>query len=279
VLVSLNLQPSALGSREREAGVHYDSHMPSTSRTTCEQILAIDVGATFVKFALVSAHGERLESVRRFETPYPCRPARLVETLAVHIVEGESDCVGVGFPGELREGVVVEPGNLSRGGGIATDIDPLIHAQWVGFDLQRALCEATRRDVRVVNDATLAALGCTEGAGRELVVTLGTGFGIALVVAGEPERIRDVGAEIFLDAQTYDQLLGEPSRLRDPERWHELLHLAVGNFASEFSADTLHLGGGNARRVAPGLLEDLGQRIVINDNDATLQGAAKLFHG
>jgi hypothetical protein len=53
----------------------------------------------------------------------------------------------------------------------------------------------------------------------------------------------------------------------------------VGNFASEFSADTLHLGGGNARRVAPGLLEDLGQRIVINDNDATLQGAAKLFHG
>lgn len=251
--------------------------MTSTSEPTGAAILAIDVGATYIKSALVSPTGELLERVRRFETPYPCAPGRLVETLVAHIAERECVQVGVGFPGEFRDGVVVEPGNLSRAGGIATDIDPEIHDEWLNFDLQRALRDASQRDVRVVNDATLAALGCCEGVGRELVVTLGTGAGIALVVNGEPERIRDVGGEAFLDAQTYDQLLGEPSRLRDEVRWNELVHLAVSHFAVEFAADTVHLGGGNARRVAPGLLDDLHQRIVINDNDATLQGAAKLF--
>ena len=195
--------------------------MTSTSEPTGAAILAIDVGATYIKSALVSPTGELLERVRRFETPYPCAPGRLVETLVAHIAERECVQVGVGFPGEFRDGVVVEPGNLSRAGGIATDIDPEIHDEWLNFDLQRALRDASQRDVRVVNDATLAALGCCEGVGRELVVTLGTGAGIALVVNGEPERIRDVGGEAFLDAQTYDQLLGEPSRLRDEVRWND----------------------------------------------------------
>jgi polyphosphate glucokinase len=242
-----------------------------------ENILAIDIGATSIKFAMVDSSGHLGEPVRSVATPYPCLPGRLIEVVAKEIALSGCSRVGIGFPGDLDDGVVVEPGNLSRPGGITTEIDPTIHEVWQDFDLQRALRDACPQEVRVVNDATLAALGYSNGTGRELVFTLGTGFGIALVVEGSIEKIRDVGAEIFFEGQTYDQLLGEMSRSRDQVRWGELLHLAVENFAEEFHADTVHLGAGNARHVDLALFDDASYRVEVNDNDGTLRGAAKLF--
>ena len=131
--------------------------------------------------------------------------------------------------------------------------------------------------MRIVNDATLAALGCSRGSGREFVVTLGTGFGTALVVDDVEQRIRDVGAEQFVDGGTYDELLGEPSRRSNEDTWNSLLLLAIRSFASEFSADTVHVGGGNARRVTPGLFSSEDFAVVLHDNAAPLRGAAKLF--
>jgi polyphosphate glucokinase len=185
--------------------------------------------------------------------------------------------VGVGFPGDLRDGLVLEPGNLSRPGGFTSPIDPALHEAWQGTDLERAFREASGLDVRVVNDATLAALGCCEGRGRELVFTLGTGFGIALVVDDVNVRIRDVGDEVFLDGETYDQALGEHARSRDAALWNDRLVIAILNFVAEFSADVVHLGGGNSRRVAVDRFANERWRMVINDNVATLRGAAKLF--
>lgn len=153
----------------------------------------------------------------------------------------------------------------------------MIHEAWLGYNVQQALRVASSYDVRVVNDATLAALGYTNGTGRELVFTLGTGFGIALVVNGEVERIRDVGAEVYVDAQTYDQLLGEVSRSRDERAWGRLLKRAIDNFVKEFDADTVHIGGGNARLVDLTMFNDSPYRVEVNDNDGTLQGAARLF--
>jgi polyphosphate glucokinase len=111
-----------------------------------------------------------------------------------------------------------------------------------------------------------------------LVFTLGTGFGIALVVDGRVVRIRDVGAESFTEGETYDRILGDHARSQDEERWNCLLVKAVSGFVEEFSASTVHLGGGNARRVDLSLFAGLGFRVVINDNDATLRGAVKLFN-
>jgi polyphosphate glucokinase len=242
-----------------------------------ENILAIDIGATSIKLGLIDSAGNLVGSVRRVATPYPCYPARLVEVVAQEISRSGCTRVGIGFPGELHHGLVVEPGNLSRPGGINTEIDPVIHEAWLGFNLQQALRVATSDDVRVVNDATLAALGYANGTGRELAFTLGTGFGIALVVNGEVERIRDVGAEVYLDGQTYDQLLGEVSRSRDEREWARLLKRAIENFVKEFGADTVHIGGGNARLVDLSTFGGAPYRVEVNDNDGTLLGASKLF--
>lgn len=242
-----------------------------------EQIFAIDIGATNIKFSHVNELGVLVRGVRRRPTPYPCSPARLVEFLEERIVRSGCRRVGVGFPGEFRDGHVVFPGNLSRPGGVATEKDPELDALWRGYPLQDELREKCGRDVRVVNDATMAALGCIEGSGTELVLTLGTGLGLALAVDGKLQKVRDVGAEIFRDGKTYDQSIGERARSLDDENWNPTLVIIVENFAKEFSATTVHLAGGNARRVVPSEFENLPFRVVINGNDAPMRGAARLF--
>jgi len=243
-----------------------------------DQILAVDIGATNVKFCHVDIHGDLLEGVRRRPTPYPCTPDRLIEALDERIEGSECPRVGIGFPGEFIDGHVVRPGNLSRPGGVTTEVDPGLEAQWRGFALTDELRKATGRDVRIVNDATLAALGSIDGHGVELVITLGTGCGIALSIDGTLRKIRDVGAEIFVRGKTYDQTIGEHSRSMDEAHWGELLVMAVDGFVREFGASVVHLAGGNARRVAPTLFADAPYRVVINGNQASIRGAAKLFY-
>jgi polyphosphate glucokinase len=245
---------------------------------TQDQILAVDIGATNVKFCHVDNHGEMLETPRRRPTPYPCSPDRLIEALDERIETSECLRVGIGFPGEFIDGHVVRPGNLSRPGGVTTEVDPGLESQWRGFEFQAELCKVTGRDVRVVNDATLAALGSIDGRGVELVLTLGTGLGIALAIDGTLRKIRDVGAEVFVRGKTYDQTIGEHSRATDEEHWGELLVMAVDGFVREFGATTVHLAGGNARRVAPTLFTNTDYRVVINGNQASIRGAAKLFY-
>ena len=243
-----------------------------------DQILAVDIGATNIKFCHVDEHGELLESVRRRPTPYPCSPERLIEALVERIDTDDCPRVGIGFPGEFKDGRVVRPGNLARPGGVTTKVDPELEAKWIGFDLEPAMCKATGRDVRVVNDATLAALGSIEGHGVELILTLGTGLGIALSIDGQLQKIRDVGAEVFVRSKTYDQSIGEHARSVDEEHWLALLVLTVDGFVSEFNAKTVHLAGGNARRITPTLFAAKSYRVVIDGNQASIKGAANLFH-
>jgi polyphosphate glucokinase len=160
---------------------------------------------------------------------------------------------------------------------MSTDIDPELEALWRGFPLQDVLREKTGRDVRVVNDATMAALGCIEGVGTELVLALGTGTGLALAIDGKLQPVRDVGAEIFRDGKTYDETIGERARSLDEGNWNPTLVDIVKGFAEEFHATTVHLAGGNARRVVPSEFEELPFRVVINGNDAPMRGAARLF--
>jgi polyphosphate glucokinase len=246
-------------------------------RTTSRRILAIDVGASTIKLCEVRGDGTLVGTVDRRPTPYPCAPDLLVDVVATEIRARSCSQVGVGFPGDFRDGQVLEPGNLSRPGGITTEVDVELHEAWRNFHLEEALRSASGRDVRVVNDATLAALGCRDGVGRELVITLGTGFGIALLVDASPVRIRDVGDEVFEDGRTYDQLLGESRRGDDPDLWTERLRTAVAGFVREYAPTTLHVGGGNSRRVNATWFDDLGVRVVLHDNDASLRGAARLF--
>ncbi len=240
-------------------------------------IFAVDVGATNIKFAVVDDDGAFVNPVRRRPTPYPLSPVRLVRLIASRA--GRSGCarVGVGFPGDFRDGRVIAPGNLARPGGVGTDVDPALDHEWRGFELQDALRAATGLDVRVVNDATLAALGASTGEGVEVVLTLGTGCGLALVVDGVPTPVRDVGAEVRADGRTYDQSLGEVARAADEQRWRADLGRVIDEFVAEFAPHAVRLAGGNARRVDPTWFASAGAVVTIEGNEAPLRGAARLF--
>ncbi len=243
-----------------------------------EAIASVDIGATSIKVARVTPEGVLLDEVRRIPTPYPCTPDRLVATVTDEIRRSGCSRAAVGFPGDMDSGRVLEPGNLSRRGGITTPIDPEIDRAWVGFDVEYALRIATRVDVRVVNDATLAAYGYHSGRGRELVVTLGTGFGISLFVEGEWTKIRDVGSAPFHEWGSYDEVGGEPARAENETQWRERVLIAIAEFVEEFRADSVHVGGGNARFFAGADFGELEVPVELNDNEGTLKGAARLFH-
>jgi polyphosphate glucokinase len=251
--------------------------MADSTTTLDGPILAVDIGATSIKYCPVDDDGRLVGDVTRVDTPYPCLPATLVDVVSGIINDSGYSRAGVGFPGDMIDGRVVEPGNLSRAGGITTPVDPIIHEMWRGCDIEGELQSRCRARVRVVNDATLAAHGYAEGRGRELVFTLGTGLGISLVVDGRWCKIRDVGDAMYRDVGTYDEVFGEPARARDMDRWRERLADALSDFVREFSADLVHVGGGNARHVRPEDVAGVGCAVVFNDNEGTLRGAAQLF--
>lgn len=253
--------------------------MVSTRISIDEKILAIDVGATNMKFCHVDEDGTLLEVVRRRRTHYPCTPSQLVEVLSAKIARSQCRHVGIGFPGDIENGRVAHAFNLARPGGITTDVDVALDDLWRGFAIQQALIDGTGRDVRVVNDADLAALGCCRALGTEMVLTLGTGLGNALMIEGALQKVESVGARSCVHARTFDEVLGERARADNEVMWRESVARAVGDFAQEFGAGTVHLAGGNAKRLAPATFADLATSVFIHGNDASLQGVAKLFYG
>ena len=69
--------------------------------------LAIDIGGSGFKAAVLSPDGKMLTQRVRIETPYPCPPDTFVDTVT-HLVHdlGHWDRVSVGFPGLVRDGKV-----------------------------------------------------------------------------------------------------------------------------------------------------------------------------
>lgn len=240
-------------------------------------VLAIDIGATSIKMADVTLSGVVVSAVRRRSTPYPCSPERLVEWLCTRITSRAIPRVGIGFPGDFRDGVVCAPGNLSRPKGRGSDVDPDLDAAWRGFTLQSHLCEATGLDVRVVNDAAMAAQGCITGEGRELVITLGTGFGVALAQEGILQPVTDYGQQPLDEERTYDGALGERARAANDLRWLDDVRTMVRQLAETWQTPRVHLAGGNSQRLRARDIATAEIAVQIHGNSAPLRGAARLF--
>ncbi len=70
-----------------------------------ERILAIDVGGTGLKAAIIDANGQMKTERLRVDTPHPCTPEQLVETLAKLVeplMKPPATHMSIGFPGVVR---------------------------------------------------------------------------------------------------------------------------------------------------------------------------------
>ncbi len=223
--------------------------------------LALDVGATVLKAAVLDGRGRPVAPPARMATPRPATPSATLQVLGHLAAAGPRfDRVAVGFPGVVVEGVVRTAVNL--------------HTAWIGIDLARRMRRLTGRPARVANDADVQGLGVVAGRGVELVLTLGTGVGSALFADGRLVPNLELGHHPFRAGRTYEQLLGDRALKRiDKAAWNRRLRAAVETLQKTFQPRRLYLGGGNARLVRG----RLPRGVTVVGNVAGLLGGIRLW--
>lgn len=226
------------------------------------RILAIDVGGTGLKAAILNSEGEMLTERLRVETPHPCTPDELVDAL-IKLCEPLAGftCVSVGFPGVVRHGKIVTAPNLGT-------------EELGGFDLAEMLEKRLGKPVRVINDADMQGFGAIEGKGLEMVITLGTGFGSALFMDGELAPHLEIAHLPFRKEKTYDQQIGDKARKKvGKKEWNRRVKRAIKTLRVLTHFDKLYIGGGNADRIT----FELDPDVKIISNECGVRGGAWLW--
>ena len=244
-------------------------------RRTGPITLAIDIGGTGLKATALDVKGTMLIDRIRVATPYPLPPSRLVDTLH-EIVQPVNayDRVSVGFPGMVRGGRVLTAPHLVLKHGPGSQVDPKLVKAWREFDLASALTAKLGKPTRVVNDADLQGLNAASGKGLEVVITLGTGFGSAVLHDGQLAPHIELAQHRFRHGQTYDGQLGDVTLRRVGTKvWSHRVHRAIAALDILFAFDHLYIGGGNASRVRGAL----GPKVTIIGRDAGLLGGIRLW--
>ena len=241
--------------------------------------LCVDVGATSIKAVAVQGTGEALGARARRRTTYPVSPDALVATITELADRLEpTGRAAVGFPGMVRRGVVLSAANLARTSGTGSATDDQLVAAWTDFDLSGALAVSLGRQVKVANDADVAALGCSSGRGVELTVTLGTGVGTGLVVDGVLAPHLELSEISMLGASTLDDLLGERVRQTlSSAAWDDRVAAVLHQLDEIIHFDRCYLTGGNARRLRRDSLGPLLKRVTVVAEPVGLLGGIRLF--
>jgi len=215
------------------------------------RILVIDVGGSHVKFRM-GARGR----IRKLDSGPDMTAADMARRVRELARELPYEAVSIGYPGlVLRGRIAAEPFNLGTG--------------WVGYDFEKAF----RRPVRVINDATMQALGSYEG-GRMLFLGLGTGLGATLILDGAVEPM-EIGHMPYKHGRTFEDYVGEHGRKRlGNKKWRKTVAAVVSRLKDVLEADYVVLGGGNASR-----LKKLPEYARLGANHNAFNGGLHLWRG
>jgi polyphosphate glucokinase len=248
--------------KKKEKAVSKKSVVVAGNGAPGKKTLAFDIGGTGLKASLLDENGEIVTERIRMDTPQPCPPGVLIEKLKEMIAQlPEFDRVSVGLPGVVRKGKTLSCHNLGSD-------------EWIRFDLQGAIAEATGKPVAVINDADMQGLGAIKGEGVELVLTLGTGLGSSFFEDGRIAPHIELAHIPFRKGQTYEEQLGNKAlKKAGKKRWNERLEKAIEHMRTLTNFDKLYLGGGNAANVTI----DLGDDIEIVSNALGMTGGIWLW--
>jgi polyphosphate glucokinase len=239
--------------------------------------VALDIGGTGLKAALLDPQGGMLGERVRHPTTYPCSPTDLVGALRDLVGELSAapyDRVSAGFPGVVRKGRVLTAPHFVTVSGPGSRIDPDLVQAWTGFDLAAALEVELDKPARVANDADLQGYDVVSGKGLEFVVTLGTGVGTALFEEGRLAPHLELAHHEFRKCETYNEQLGDAALHRiGKKKWRRRVAKAIESFAGLLNYDRLYIGGGNAEH----LRGHVEESITLVDNVAGILGGIKLW--
>lgn len=207
--------------------------------------LALDIGGTGLKAAILNAKGKMLTERLRILTPENCPPVLMLTKLKelVALIPPTApayDRISVGFPGVVRDGKVYTAHNLGT-------------RPWVKFDLAQAVTKQFGKPCRLINDADLqglAAVGQFGGKGVELVITLGTGVGSSLFENGRLLPHMEFAHHPLRNGETYEGQLGDVTlKAVGKKRWNKRVQIAIETLRNLINFDHLYIGGGNAEKV------------------------------
>ena len=231
-----------------------------------ERILAIDIGGTGLKAAMLSEDGEMQSERVRVATPKLATPDVLVDTLIAlvqPIIGVPPTHLSIGFPGVVRDNVVLTAPNLGNDHWRSVPLADMLSQRLGGMP------------ARMINDAEMQGLAAIEGRGLELVLTLGTGAGTALFRDGELMPHLELAHHPVSKGRTYDEYIGNAAREKaGNKRWNRRVEKIIGILQSLVNYDRLWIGGGNASH----LKFDLPPNVAVGSNEAGIEGGAKLWH-
>jgi polyphosphate glucokinase len=213
------------------------------------KVLAIDIGGTNIKFL---ATGQK--DIRKFPSGPRMTAELMVEGVLRETTDWEYNVISIGYPGPVMHGkLVLEPKNLGQG--------------WVDFDFEAKF----GKPVRLINDAAMQALGSYES-GRMLFIGLGTGMGSAMIIDGVIASL-ELAHLPYKKGKTFEDYVG----LRGLERlgkkkWHEAVSDVVARLQAALVADTVLLGGGNAKK-----LKQVPPGAHLGDNHNAFLGGFRLW--
>jgi len=226
------------------------------------RILTIDIGGTGIKGCILDSEGNMLQEYCKVPTPETADPDNVLHSIMVLASGlGEFEAISAGFPGYVRDGIVFTAPNLEN-------------ASWNGVHLNHLLEEKLGRPARVVNDADMQGLGFAEGNGLEMVMTLGTGFGTALMLNGVLLPHLELAHLPVTKNKDYDAWIGEEAlHVVGEKKWNRRMEKVLHTFRTVVNYDRLFISGGNAKKLS----FELEANVRIVSNKDGIRGGARLW--
>jgi hypothetical protein len=211
-------------------------------------VLVIDIGGSSVKFWHTS-HEEH----RKFSSGKQLTPESMVKQATDLLHDWSWEAIAIGLPCRVSNGRPVEdPHYLGPG--------------WVGYNFAAAF----GKPVRIMNDASLQALGSYDG-GRMLFLGLGTAVGSAYI-ADHLVLSLDLGRMLY-GKEPLLELLGDKGfEELGPKKWQAIVHDIVPAIKIAMMADYVVLGGGSIKH-----LEKLPEGARRGHNRTVVEGGRKLW--
>lgn len=226
------------------------------------RVLSIDIGGSHIKATILNSKGDLTMDYEKVATPLPATPDALIKAIKDLVKNFPVYTnISVGFPGYVKNGVISTAPNLGT-------------KAWAGFDLQQKLQTVLGQPTKVVNDADMQGLGVISGKGFEIVVTLGTGFGTALLEDGILLPHLEIAHHPFSKGKTYDEYIGDKALEKEGEKkWNKRMEKVLKVLKTVFNYDYLYIGGGNARK----LNFKLDKNIKLVTNEDGIKGGSRLW--
>ena len=227
-----------------------------------DKILAVDIGGSHIKATILNAAGELQISYQIVDTPVLPGPKTLIATInhLVHKFPGY-DKVSIGFPGYVKDGVVLTAPSLAP-------------TKWNGINLRQILQHEFNCPVAVINDADMQGLGIVSGKGLEMLITLGTGLGSALLLNGALLPHLELSQHPFTTGVIYDKYIGKKALAKIGEaNWNGRVQKMLLVLKSVFNYEQLYIGGGNSRLINI----RLDDNVTLVSNEDGIKGGAKLW--